>query len=180
LRRIKKQLLREPTVPSFFSAMALSQTEQIIQDKLDAFFLEEGRESHFLVHWSLTGKKIEVFIDSDTGVTFDLCKSLSRSLEGLLDENKILGEDYLLEVSSAGVGRPLLLPRQYKKNIDRFIQVTLKNAEVLEGKIIAADNLGFTIEWEAKEKQGKKNVKVIHRRALTFDESAKSVIKISV
>lgn len=52
---------------------------------------------------------LDVRIDTTDGrrVTIDDCASVSRSLEPRLDESGLAGSDYVLEVSSPGVERPL-------------------------------------------------------------------------
>ena len=109
-----------------------------IKEKLSQLLAEKFREpeiSHcFLLDMSISAKqKVEVFIDSDTGIDFDICRIISRFLEGLLDENKWLGETYTLEVSSPGVSRPLVLPRQFKKHLGRKLVLTLEDNSQVTG-----------------------------------------------
>jgi ribosome maturation factor RimP len=146
---------------------------------LGTFFEQEGNQDHFLVEMEQKGKRLEVYLDSDSGITFDICKKVSRYLESYLDESGMLGEDYLLEVSSAGVGRPLLWPRQYRKNIGRNLQVTLGDGTVQQGALTVADDDTFTIEWTTREKQGKKNVNVQHKVELAYAEIRKAIIKLT-
>ena len=85
--------------------MIEAKIESLLQDK----FKEEGFTDCFLLEVKLhANRKLDVFIDSDTGITFGKCQTISRYLEQYLDEEGWLGESYVLEVSSPGVGRPLL------------------------------------------------------------------------
>jgi ribosome maturation factor RimP len=64
-----------------------------IKEKLSYLLAEKFQEPEinhcFLLDISISAKqKVEVFIDSDTGVDFDVCRTVSRFLEGILDENK--------------------------------------------------------------------------------------------
>jgi ribosome maturation factor RimP len=68
--------------------------------------------------------EITVTIDSDTSVTVDDCADLSRFIEKHLDRDK---EDFGLCVTSAGLDHPLLLPRQFMKNIGSDVVVLLKS-----------------------------------------------------
>jgi len=77
-------------------------------------------------------KKVMVLLDGDQGVTIDDCANLSRELSKALDELKELEESYMLEVSTPGLDQPLVLHRQYKKNIGRGLKVKLQD-EILEG-----------------------------------------------
>ena len=85
-------------------------------DKIRNIAEEELAEgSLFLVEVNITpGNEIEVVIDSDGSVDIDDCVALSRAIEERLDREE---EDFELTVTSAGIGRPLRLLRQYRKLI---------------------------------------------------------------
>ena len=74
------------------------------------------------------GNAIEVLVDKDSGLTIDDCKKVSRAVEGSLDREV---EDFSLEVSSPGVGKPLLVKRQYFKNVGRNVAI-----KTIDGKKI--------------------------------------------
>ena len=135
----------------------------------------------FLVEINLVrGTKLDVFIDSDTGLDLGKCKSLSRYLEEYLDTELWLGERYTLEVSSPGISRPLKLKRQYLKNIGRTLKVELiEDAPTKEGKLIDVDDEGVTIEYEVIEKIGKKKIKSIQQDAIPFNNIVKAKVQIS-
>ena len=63
---------------------------------------------------------IFVYIDADTSVTIDHCVELSRFIEGRLDREV---EDFELSVSSAGIDYPLLNNRQFKKYLDKELEI---------------------------------------------------------
>lgn len=135
-----------------------------IKEKLSYLLAEKFQEpeiSHcFLLDISISVKqKVEVFIDSDTGVDFDVCRTVSRFLEGILDENKWLGETYTLEVSSPGVSRPLILPRQYKKHLGRKLVITLDDESQISGIMKETDEEGILIVWEEKNFRGEEKSK---------------------
>jgi ribosome maturation factor RimP len=79
-----------------------------------------------------TSKVIEVYVDTDTGISLDECSRISRELSATLDETDIMTGRYRLDVSSPGLDRPLQLRRQYEKNIGRLCRVI---AEENGGKI---------------------------------------------
>lgn len=70
---------------------------------------------------------VEVFIDTDDGVTLERCSTVSRELAVLLDEENVIKGRYRLDVSSPGLARPLTMPRQYRKNIGRACTVTVRS-----------------------------------------------------
>ncbi|OYX28468.1 MAG: ribosome assembly cofactor RimP, partial [Flavobacteriales bacterium 32-35-8] len=75
------------------------------------------KPSIFLIDLTITDSfKIIIGIDGDNGVVLQDCIDVSRAVEGNLDREE---QDFSLEVASVGVGSPLKMIRQYKKNIGR-------------------------------------------------------------
>ena len=69
-----------------------------------------------------SGNRIMVFVDSDTEVNVDDCVKLSRHLEGQLDRDS---EDFDLTVSSAGLDQAFIMERQYRKYLNRRVDIEL-------------------------------------------------------
>ena len=74
------------------------------------------------VRWGGSGQRplLKLRIDrSDakpgSGVTVDECAMVSRALEPWLDAHEALPPRYVLEVSSPGVDRPLVRPRDFER-----------------------------------------------------------------
>ncbi len=82
------------------------------------------------------GKLIQVFVDTDRGITIEQCAEISRDLSREFDAQRIFEGNIQLEVSSPGIDRPLRLLRQYHKNIGR--RFTVKYASNGEQKTISA------------------------------------------
>jgi len=116
-------------------------------------FKEPDLDDCFLVDMFLNNTKLEIYIDTDEGVSFKKCQKLSRAVEAYLDESQAIGEKYTLEVSSPGIGRPLKFKRQYPRNIGRKIKVKLKDGSKIEGKFISMDNDILTIESKGQKKK---------------------------
>lgn len=107
----------------------------------------------------LLGKRVEVYIDSDTGVNIDDCVYVSRKLEKQLDGSGLIAEDYVLDVSSPGMTNPLKVPRQYFKRIGRILEVTKTDGTYVEGTLISADDAGIVLQEvlaPQKKKKGNK------------------------
>lgn len=155
--------------------------EARISDLLDEKFKEPDFADCYLIDINLVskGNKLEVFVDSDSGMTFEKCKKISRYLESHLDENKWFGEDYLLEVSSPGISRPLKLPRQYLKNVGRNIEINTQEGSKKEGKLVDATDFAATVEELVVTKDGKKKKKEVVQTIIPYDDIKKAVIKIS-
>jgi len=97
--------------------------------------------------------KIMVFMDADSNITINDCMQLSRFVESQLDRET---EDFELEVSSAGLDFPLLLVRQYRKNIGNEVKVITKDGIVKKGVITEVLENGFIITETVINKINKK------------------------
>jgi len=116
---------------------------------------------------------ISVFIDGDHGVSIEACRRLNHFLNENLDREK---EDFELTVSSPGAGRPLKLPRQFRKNIGRRLDVITVSGDNISGLVTKADGSGIEMETDSTGKRGReRELKVV---ALKFSEikSAREVI----
>ncbi|MCS7036508.1 MAG: ribosome maturation factor [Saprospiraceae bacterium] len=154
-------------------------TERIEQILTELFAADEHLADCFPVEISLQPRqKLCVFVDSDSGINFDKCKRISRHLEAHLDANGWLGEKYVLEVSSPGVGRPLRLWRQYRNNIGRHLLVTLHDGTSQRGVLKAVEETHLVLEQERKEKQSNKSVSTLTEREIPFEQIASAVVKI--
>jgi ribosome maturation factor RimP len=150
--------------------------EALLQEKLQ----EEAFQNCFLIEIKLhPNNKLDIFIDCDTGVTFETCHKLSRYLEEHIDTEGWLGEKYVLEVSSPGIGRPLKLRRQYPRNLGRTLEVHRTNQEKHKGKLVLVEDEQITLEEQKTEKQGKKKKKITVQTVIPFAEIKKAVVKAS-
>ena len=131
--------------------------EEKITKLLEDKFKEAEFSDCFLIEINLLpSNKLEIFIDSDTGITFEKCRRISRYLEQFIDAEGWLGEKYILEVSSPGIKRPLKLKRQYPKNVGRKVEVHLKAGPLEKGKLIKVEENNITLEESIRVKVGKK------------------------
>ncbi|MCC6816342.1 MAG: hypothetical protein IT267_08025 [Saprospiraceae bacterium] len=154
-------------------------TEEL-HNLLNQKFQEEGFRDCFVVDIVQGGKNITIFIDSDQSITYDICKSVSRYLEAILDEKLWFGDDYVLEVSSSGLSKPLKFPRQYIKNIGRDLKIQTIEGNLYEGKITNADNETVKIEFLIIQKEGKKKIKSLQELELKYSniKEAKIIARI--
>tara|TARA_B100001093_G_scaffold322623_1_gene307829 strand:+ start:1965 stop:2420 length:456 start_codon:yes stop_codon:yes gene_type:complete len=132
----------------------------------------------FLVKLTINAcNDINVILDSDSNLTLMDCRKVSRAIEINLDREE---EDFSLTTSSAGVGEPLLL-RQFYKNIGRKLRVTLKNGDIIEGKMLASNEKYICLEWKSREKKqtGKGKISVVHNRTIYHNEITKTVVLIT-
>ena len=86
--------------------------EKKLEKLIDQALKELEYDDCFLVDLKVNNKRVEVFLDSDDSITFLKCRKVSRFLEEVIDEEEWLGIKYTLDVSSAGVTKPLKMTRQ--------------------------------------------------------------------
>lgn len=154
--------------------------ETKIEGLLEQLFKEEDFQDCFLIDMNLNvNNKLEVFVDSDTGIPFSKCQKISRYLEEFIDEEGWLGERYVLEVSSPGVGRPLKMKRQYPKNIGRTMEVTDMEGVKQTGILTEVKEEAIVLEYTERVKEGKKNVTKTIVAEISFENINKALVKIS-
>ncbi|WP_439557626.1 ribosome maturation factor RimP [Dyadobacter sp.] len=129
---------------------------------------------------SKLSQKITILVDSDQGITIQQCTSISRQLAKQLEELDLITEAYTLEVSSPGLDHPLILPRQYTKNIGRNLKVTLKTGEVITGKLTEVTEQDITIELPLPKKKAKVPVEPGEMvRNIVLSDISKALVEIS-
>ncbi len=96
---------------------------------VDVAFVKEGRHRY-----------LRVFIDKDGGVTIDDCALVSQALNAVLDKHDPVEENYILEVSSPGVERPLKKPEHFVRFKGKLAQIKLyfplDGSKLIEGTIV--------------------------------------------
>jgi len=152
--------------------MFRQEVESLLNDALNE------DENLFLIDFSIsTDNKINVVLDGDRGVTVQDCMKISRAIEHNLDRDE---QDFSLEVASAGAASPMVLPRQYKKNIGRKLEVKT-DEETFEGNLTGASDSTIVLEWKAREPKpiGKGKHTVQKKKEIDFSEikEAKVILK---
>lgn len=81
-----------------------------------------------IVKVSFVGNILQILIEKIdfTPVTIKDCETLSKSFSAILDVEDIIKTKYTLEVSSAGMDRPLFTIEDYKRFTGRKIKLELK------------------------------------------------------
>jgi len=147
-----------------------------VKNLLDKSLIE--RDDLFLIDFTISeDHSIKVIIDGDQGVRVEDCMYISRAIEHNLDREDV---DFSLEVASAGATTPLKMPRQYKKNIGRKLEVKTVS-DTIEGHLIEATEDSIVLEWKAREPKpiGKGKVTVKKTASIVYKDivNAKVMIK---
>jgi ribosome maturation factor RimP len=165
--------MREAMLPSFYKIMTFK--EKVLH------LLNEGLEqmpSLFLIDLTITdANKIIVTLDGDKGVLLQDCIDVSRSIDQNLDREE---EDFSLEVASVGVGSPLKMVRQYKKNVGRMLIVKLKEGITIEAKLDSATEDNIVLTWDTREPKqvGKGKETVQKRKEIPYSEIKEAIVTI--
>lgn len=90
--------------------------------------------------------KFVVYLDDDKGLTLDMVVQYSDILRPRLESLPEFADgNFILEVSSASLERPLKLLRQYRKNLQRNLKICLQNGSILQGKLTAVNDAQIKI-----------------------------------
>ena len=136
------------------------------------------KPSVFLIDLTITDNfKIIVTLDADNGVILQDCIDISRAIEYNLDREE---QDFSLEVASVGVGSPLKMIRQYKKNVGRTLIVKLAS-ETIEAQLVDANDEFITLVWEAREpkKNGKGKETVQKKQEIPYLEIKEAIVTVT-
>ncbi|UZD21878.1 ribosome maturation factor RimP [Algoriphagus halophytocola] len=138
-------------------------------------------ETHFIVEVALSEKagktQLNILVDADQGVTIQACAKLSRAVSEELEAKEIMPDAYVLEVSSPGVDYPLSSRRQFQKNIDRELKVTLTDGTEVKGRLLEVTETGVKLLVKKKKEKGKKASE--EELSYAFEEMKKSIVQVS-
>jgi ribosome maturation factor RimP len=145
-----------------------------LEDRIQGLLADHP--SHFLVEVRIKPtNNIKVFIDGDEGVNLGQLIEYNRKLYRQLEESGAYPDgNFSLEVSSPGLDEPLKMFRQYKKNIGRYVDVTMQDLTKSEGKLVDATEDAITIEIET----GKGKKKEVRQDVIPFDQIKQTKIQI--
>ncbi|MFH1621609.1 MAG: ribosome maturation factor RimP [Candidatus Omnitrophota bacterium] len=83
------------------------------------------------------------------GITLQECAQLNSDIGRMLDENNIISDNYTLEVSSPGIDRFLIEPRDFRRAINKRIHLFLKEEQdgkiEIEGQLNKVDDMGVLV-----------------------------------
>lgn len=83
----------------------------------DVEYVKEGKEFY-----------LRAFIDKEGGIMIDDCVDVSRELSDLLDVHDYIDDEYILEVSSPGLGRTIKKDREFQKSLGKMVDIKLYKA----------------------------------------------------
>ena len=98
---------------------------------------------------------LRVVIDSPDGVGVDDCAKFSRLLGDILDVEDPIEANYVLEVSSPGLDRPLKKPAHFVWALGKDVRITLRQPlegqNVFRGRLVSFDEQTNKINLEVAD-----------------------------
>ena len=116
---------------------------------------------------------IEIFADALQGMNIQTCIEVSREIETRLNRNE---EDFELTVSSAGIGYPFKVEGQYKKNLNKTVEIKFQDNSKLTGILKSFNPETLTVEYEEKKVvEGKKKKEIVKTEKILQREEIKEI-----
>jgi len=95
-------------------------------EQLEPMLEDMGFELVDVEYLSKHGKWVLIlFIDKPGGVTIDDCAMVSGEMGDLIDVKDIIKHEYVLEVSSPGLDRPLKKEKDFIRSLEKKIKVRM-------------------------------------------------------
>ncbi len=146
--------------------------ERLLEDFL------ENREDLFLIDLKISANDdVTIILDGDEGVTLQDCLDASRAVEFNMDRE---AHDFSLQVMSAGLSEPLSIPRQFKKNIGRSLDILLQNDIRIEGELtkVEEDSITLLLRYRKPKEIGKGKIDVEEEKIIHFQDIKKALVTI--
>ena len=153
---------------------------EILEEIRDIIEKSLSSDDLYIVDIIMTGtarKKLSITLDGENeGISIDECGRISKIVGELIEESNLIEDAYQLEVSSPGIDQPLKLPKQYKKNINRDLEIITEDKK-FTGKLEDVNESGIVIR--PIKMRGKLKDYAKETLALEFDKIDKANILIS-
>ena len=109
---------------SEIAEMTNRKVERLIEPILD----EMDYELVDIEYLSERGRWIlRIYVDKEGGVTLDDCARVSKEIGDLIDVKDIVEHEYVLEVSSPGLNRPLKRERDFLWALGKKVKIKMAN-----------------------------------------------------
>ena len=128
-------------------------------------FAEEAMKGSdlFLIDIVIRGQNgsrvVEVYVDGDKGIGVDSLASVSRQLSFLVEAADLFRGKYYLNVSSPGVERALMFPRQYRHHEGKKVEIEIRSGlpeevNVVEtGELVTSSDVEIVLQLGSGEKK---------------------------
>lgn len=115
---------------------------------------------------------LRLFIDKEGGITVDDCQLVSEALSDMLDEADPIDHSYIFEVSSPGIERPLKTERDYKRNLNKELEIKFyepyEGKKVIEAILLDFDEKKVVLDYNGKSIEIKRDIIAIMKPLIKF------------
>jgi len=115
---------------------------------------------------------LRLFIDKDGGITVDDCQLVSEALSDMLDEIDPIDHAYIFEVSSPGIERPLKTERDYKRSLNKELEIKFyepyEGKKVIEAVLVDFDEKKVILDYNGENIEIKKDIIAIMKPLIKF------------
>ena len=132
-------------------------------------FLEDGQVLMDVNH-DVRGNFVRIIVDSESVLTLDDTAKLTRSIKNASEILSEFPDGVRIEVSTPGLDWSLSEPFQYKKNLNRNLDVVYdenKSSTKVTGKIVRVGDKSFELESDDKI------------LSLSYDQVKSALVKVS-
>ena len=132
-------------------------------------FLEDGQVLMDVTH-DVRGNFVRIIVDSESVLTLDDTAKLTRSVKNASETLSEFSDGVRIEVSTPGLDWSLSEPFQYKKNLNRNLDVVYYDNKIstkVTGKIIRVGDKSFELESNNKT------------LSLSYDQVKSALVKVS-
>ena len=104
----------------------------------------------------IDGMNLTFYIDKSSGITIDDCETVNNAITDVLDEINVSDDaPYILNVSSAGLDRPIKNEKDFKRNYGKQVEIKLyvpqNKQKTFIGSLIGFTSDSYTIRLENGE-----------------------------
>jgi ribosome maturation factor RimP len=100
---------------------------------------------------------LRLFIDSPEGITLDDCQAATNLVNPILDEEDLIPDQYMLEMSSPGIDRPLRRAEDFEQFAGEEVKiqtnVPVEGRSRFKGKLGPLEDGMVSIECDGREYQ---------------------------
>ncbi|MEL1236583.1 MAG: hypothetical protein VXA61_07890 [Candidatus Neomarinimicrobiota bacterium] len=132
-------------------------------------FLKDGQVLMDVTH-DVRGNFVRIIVDSENVLTLDDTAKLTRSIKDASETLSEFPDGVRIEVSTPGLDWSLSEPFQYKKNLNRKLEVVYddnRSSKKITGKIKRVGDKSFELESENKS------------LSITYDQVKSALVKVS-
>ena len=135
--------------------------EELGYELVDVEYLKEAN------NWYL-----RIYIDKPDGISIDDCEQVSKRMDDIIEQRNIISSQYLFEVCSPGLDRPLKTERDFIKYKGEIVEIKLyepiDGSKEYQGELLGKENGIISISENGKIYNFDENKIALIRRAVIF------------